>query len=338
MRAEGAAAAAARHRRAPRAVFSRARRWLRPPRRLRPTRAGWIFFALTFGVGFAALNTGNNLLYLVLSLMLAFLVLSGLLSEAALRGIAVRRRLPAELCAERDAWVLLEIANRQSRVPAYAVAVEDRVRVDGRELPAGRCFALRVDPEGRTERSYRLRPERRGALEFVGFAVYTRFPFGLFSKSLALPAEERVLVYPALDAEVEAPPRSAGSDTGSVADDAEGRGASVGGVREFVRGDPPRRIDWRSSLRSGDLWVREVESERDGEIWVRLRSEGRRTGEDFEREVRLAASQVARYLEFGLRVGLRAGRERFAPGAGREQRLRLLAFLAEVQPASGGAP
>jgi hypothetical protein len=63
------------------------RRWLRPPRTLRPTRAGWSFFAITFGVGFDALNTGNNLLYLVLSLMLAFLVLSGALSESAL-GVA----------------------------------------------------------------------------------------------------------------------------------------------------------------------------------------------------------------------------------------------------------
>ena len=63
-------------------MFSRARRWLRPPRTLRPTRAGWSFFALCFGVGFAALNTGNNLLYLVMALMLAFLVLSGVLSEA----------------------------------------------------------------------------------------------------------------------------------------------------------------------------------------------------------------------------------------------------------------
>ena len=37
------------------------------------------------GVGFAALNTGNNLLYLVFALMLAFLVLSGILSETSLR-------------------------------------------------------------------------------------------------------------------------------------------------------------------------------------------------------------------------------------------------------------
>ena len=83
------------------ALTRRLSRWLRPPRTLRPTRAGWIFFALTFGVGFAALNTGNNLLYLVLSLMLAFLVLSGVFSESTLRGIRVRRRLPREFFAGR---------------------------------------------------------------------------------------------------------------------------------------------------------------------------------------------------------------------------------------------
>ena len=76
---------------------ARVRRWMEPPRKLRPTRAGWVFFLLLFGVGFAALNTGNNLLYLVLSFLLAFLTLSGVLSESALRGIEVRRRLPGEL-------------------------------------------------------------------------------------------------------------------------------------------------------------------------------------------------------------------------------------------------
>ena len=163
-------------------------RWLRPPRRLSPTRAGWCFFALTFGVGFAALNTGNNLLYLVLSLMLAFLVLSGVLSESALRGVAVRRRLPRELYAERDAWIGIEIANRQRRVVAYALVVEDRWIDDHRrERSAGRCFALRIAPGASEQRSYRLRPERRGELAFAGFVVSTRFPFGLFSKSRAPP-------------------------------------------------------------------------------------------------------------------------------------------------------
>ena len=74
-------------------ALRRARRRLRPPRSLRATRAGWCFVAIIFGVGFAALNTGNNLLYLVFALMLAFLVLSGVLSEASLRGIRIERHL-----------------------------------------------------------------------------------------------------------------------------------------------------------------------------------------------------------------------------------------------------
>ncbi len=321
---------------APRAVFaplSRVRRWLRPPRRLRPTRAGWVFFGLVFGVGFAALNTGNNLLYLVLSLMLAFLVLSGVLSESALRGVAVRRRAPRELEAGRDAWVAVEIHNEQRRIAAYALVVEDRVRgADGAERPSGRCFALRVEPGGRETRSYRLRPERRGELEFLGFVVFTRFPFGLFSKSLTIPATARALVYPALDP-VALPPDFGGRrEAGERVHGPHGRGSEVGGIREYAHGDPPRRIDWRASLRTRSLWVREVDSEHQAEVEVRLRTGAREPGDAFERDVRGSASEVAAFLERGLRVGLRTDHEALEAGAGAEQRARLLGFLARVQP------
>ena len=102
-------------------------------------------------MGFAALNTGNNLLYLVLSLMLGFLVLSGVMSESALRGIRVRRRLPRDLFAGASTSVGLEFTNTLRRVPAFAVVVEDRV-AEGDEptRAAGRAFALRIDP-GTTE-------------------------------------------------------------------------------------------------------------------------------------------------------------------------------------------
>jgi uncharacterized protein (DUF58 family) len=317
--------------------FAGARRWLRPPRRLSPTRAGWSFFALTFGVGFAALNTGNNLLYLVLSLMLAFLVLSGVLSESALRGIAVTRRLPRELYAERDAWVGIEIANQQRRVAAYAVVVEDRwIDDERREHAAGRCFALRIAPGGRDQRSYRLRAERRGELAFAGFVVSTRFPFGLFSKSRTFEAPERALVYPAIDPV--AIPRDFGGArrSGAVVRGPRGAGSEVGGVREFTRGDAPRRIAWRVSLRSRGLWVRDVETEHQGEVEVRLRTAGRPADPGFERDVRGSASEVFALLERGLRVGLRTDRDRLGADAGAHQRARLLGYLARVAPDSPG--
>jgi len=316
-----------------RAIFSRTRRWLQPPRRLHPTRAGWSFFALVFGVGFAALNTGNNLLYLVLALMLSFLVLSGVLSESALRGIAVRRRVPRELYAERDGWIRVEIHNRQRRVAAYALVVEDRIRTADGECPAGRCFALRVEPGGRQLCSYRLRPEQRGELEFLGFLVFTRFPFGLFSKSLAIDAVERALVYPAVEPLAVPPDFGAARGAGEGVAGPRGRGAEVGGIREFVQGDPPRRIDWRASLRTRSLWVREVDSEHQAEVEVRLRTAARGPGAAFERDVRHSASEIAAFLERGLRVGLRTDHALLEPDGGAGQRARLLGFLARVEPA-----
>jgi uncharacterized protein (DUF58 family) len=314
-------------------ALERIRRWLRPPRTLRPTRAGWTFFGLTFGVGFAALNTGNNLLYLVLSLMLAFLVLSGVLSESALRGIAVRRRLPRELFAGTPCSVGLEIRNRQQRVPAFAVVVEDRVATpDGKPRAVGRAFVLRTGP-GRTEtRAYRLVPSQRGEIVFVGYQVFTRFPFGLFSKALQLGDREASLVYPRVEPVRVPADFGAAHDAGEAVSGRRGAGVLASELRHYEPGDPMRRIHWRSSLRRGELLVREVESEQRREVEVQLSTEGRPPGELFERSVSWAASEVVAFLEAGVRVALRTDATQIGPGAGSGQRGRLLGFLARVAP------
>jgi uncharacterized protein (DUF58 family) len=333
-----AAVAAARRRAEPRPVFSRARRWLRPPRTLRPTRAGWSFFALCFGVGFAALNTGNNLLYLVLALMLSFLVLSGVLSELALRGIRVERRLPAELFAEHPARVALEIHNAQRRVAAFAIVVEDRVALPGGEdRSAGRCVALRVPPGGREVQSYHFSPARRGALAFQGFVVSTRFPFGLFTKSLVLDAKQSALVYPAV--ERVAPPREQASAAaeGARPQPRDGAGDAADGLRDFAPGDAARRIHWRASARARRLLVRRRVGDEPAEILVELATGRAEAPEQFERRVSRAASEVVAGLAAGRRVALRAGDQQVDAATGPRQRARLLAFLARVQAAAPGA-
>ena len=64
-------------------------RWpeLRPRHTLRPTRDGWWCLGTAVGLGIAAINTGNNLLYLLVSMLLGLIVVSGLLSEQTLRGL-----------------------------------------------------------------------------------------------------------------------------------------------------------------------------------------------------------------------------------------------------------
>jgi uncharacterized protein (DUF58 family) len=313
------------------------RRWLRPPRTLRPTRAGWVFFVLTLGVGMASLNTGNNLMYMVLSLLLSFLVLSGVMSESALRGIQVRRVLPTELVAEQEAIIGIEVANRQRRVPAFAVVVEDVVRQGSTLRPAGRAFALRVAPETAEMRSYRFTPARRGPLEFVGFRVATRFPFGLFSKALWIDAPRGGLVFPALDPVLPAALRSGALRRGEWRTGAAGQSPESAGLRAYAAGDPHRRVHWRASLRRGLLLVRDQEQEASGEHLVRLRTAGCMAGAAFEDAVRRAASDVAVNLRCGLRVALQTDADSFGYGEGIAHRRRLLSHLALVAPEAARA-
>jgi uncharacterized protein (DUF58 family) len=306
---------------------------LRLPRTLRPTRAGWVFFALVFAVGFAALNTGNNLLYLVLSLLLSFLVLSGVLSEAALRGITVRRRLPFEWTVGQAGRVVLEIANEQRRVWAHAIVVEDVAEPEpGRAATVGRVLALQIGPASRESRSYGFAPSRRGECSFRGLRVTTRFPFGLFAKSLWLERPASVLVYPRLGVATPPPAREHARPIGRESRGASAAPSEVTGLREFARGDAPRRIHWPASWRRGQLLVRDAEGETAGETEVRLRTAGAAPNEAFEAAVAQAASQADAGLRAGLRVGLRTDAASVAPDSGALHRARLLGYLALVAP------
>src|SRR3954454_22538212 len=62
-------------------------------RHLKFTREGKLFVFVTLGLGFGAVNTGTNLMYLVFGFMLSLIVLSGILSEHALRKLRITRRL-----------------------------------------------------------------------------------------------------------------------------------------------------------------------------------------------------------------------------------------------------
>lgn len=315
-------------------ALMRKRSRLRPPRALQATRAGWCFIAIIIGVGFAALNTGNNLLYLVLALMLAFLVLSGLLSETSLRGIRIERSLPREIFAASPNRVVLCVHNGQRRNSSFAITIEDRLDTASGLEVAGRTFVLRVEAGSSEHRSYLFEPARRGEIEFDGFRVSTRFPFGLFVKSRELDLPARAIVYPAV---VRLPPGAeavASATTDEEPSGASNQGGEIAGLREFEPGDSLLRVHWRSSARAGRLLVGEREGIAAAEFEVQLRLPPDTPETLVEERVAVAASQVVTHLELGRRVGLRSRTTLFAPATGFAHRSELLCFLARVAPDS----
>src|SRR5262249_20211817 len=99
-------------------------RLLHPPRTIWPTRDGVWCLLVVMGLGVAAINTGNNLLYMLVSLLLALIIVSGVLSEQSMRGLDLIAVDPEEIYAGRPALFGMTIANRKRWLTSYSITVE----------------------------------------------------------------------------------------------------------------------------------------------------------------------------------------------------------------------
>ncbi len=299
------------------------------PRKLSFTREGKVVFLVSVGLGLAAVNTGNNLLYLVFSLSLALIVISGVLSESNLRGLACSPMPGVRPAAGRPATVALTVTSRRPRFPAFSI--EAWPLVDGAETEPARFLDLR--PGQAREGACRLTFSRRGEFALRGLVLSTTFPFSFFRKSMVLPASGTVLVHPRvhrLRAE-DLPPASEGEDEHLPL---AGRGQEFFGVRDFHEGDNPRHVLHRRSAGRLQPVVREFEQAGSRAVRIALVNAlppGPGGAERVERAVEKAASLAVHLLEEGRTVGVVSIGGEVSPGSGAAQVARVLDFLA-VQP------
>ncbi len=314
-------------------------RRMRFPRRLRVTREGKYYVGITLGVGFAAINTGNNLLYLLLGLLLALIIISGVLSEMSLRHLRITRRLPRRAQVERPHIVEIEVFNKKKRAPSYAIEVED---LRASQAADKRCFYLKVSPQSAQVAAYRRTPARRGLDQHIGFRVATRFPFGLFEKSLEITAEDSLITYPAVDSvrlRQEGMARGHGSDGAQ----ARGHGDEIIGIRPMREGDDPRDIYWRRSAHVDQMVLKERARETRTCVDLFLDDTSNcepvtpDINDQFERRIREVASRAVAHLRRGDTVNIRTAtgqRLSVTPSTGADP---LLTFLALIQLSSATA-
>lgn len=310
-------------------------RWTKPPRKLRFTREGRYFVGITLGVGFAAINTGNNLLYLILGMMLALIILSGVLSEISLRHVRVKREPPTRIYAGRPFLMSMSVRNAKRRFPSFSIEVEDLV--DGQPLDK-KCYFLKI-PAGRTqETSYRYLFERRGLYRYDGMRISTKFPFALFRKSREAALGAEVLVFPAIKPvpDLIADDRRRPGEDGDLR---KGRGGEFHGLREWRDGDDARDVHWRTSAHAGRLMVREweVESARRVSLVLNNLRSGETDDDGIEATVSLAASIADRLLDEHVEVELITHTDRVPFARGPQQRWRILTVLALLEFIDAGS-
>ena len=280
----------------------------------------------TLAVGVAAINTGNNLFYLLLAMMLSIILISGIVAEHCLRRLEFHRHLPDLLFANEPTMATLVVKNRKSRLPSFSLRLLDVS--GGWDLDQG--LAIRqLLPAASQMLSYPLVSTRRGRLQLDGVRVVTSFPFGLFVKKAYYPVEGTAVVCPEikpLTEEVLHDLLIAGYEQ-SV--HRRGYGNDLYNLRLFHAGDDSRNIHWATTARTSKLVVRETEAENQRRATIHLSTLAPVSHDGvFEEAVAFTASLVHHLAGQGYHLRLVAGSSRSSFGQGETHLVDLLRMLA----------
>lgn len=229
---------------------------------VRLTRMGGGYLSFTLIVGFAALNTGNNSLYIALSFMLGMLLFSGVASKGGLQALSV------QLESLEDSW-----AGSSTEGSVRAVSrsrfwsVRDLI-ILAPELE--RPVVIPVVPKrGSAEAPAEFRFAKRGHAQIRRLELYTSYPFGLFLKKRIVRTETDVIVYPELLSARETRPEI--PELGDiVTHPRRGEGQDIYALRDYVPGDSVRDIHWKKSAGLGKWIIKQHASDASAALHLTL--------------------------------------------------------------------
>lgn len=222
--------------------------------RYRITRGGSLFLLAIALTGAAAFLSGNNLLFLVFSAMLALLLVSGFISRLMLAGLEIELLLPEHVSARMPTSARIRLRNLKGLTPSFSIEIAGVIDTPS-ILKEAVYFPL--IPGGSTiEAAVQVVFPHRGRHRENLFAISTTFPFGFLRKSTTVALRRETIVYPALE------PREGmeillSSVSGEIESRSRGDGRDFYRIRPYEAQDSARHVDWKSSAHTGGLQVRE---------------------------------------------------------------------------------
>jgi uncharacterized protein (DUF58 family) len=316
-------------------------RWITYRMEYRLTRDGWIYIGGIVLVSLAAINTGNNLLFLILACLIASILMSGILSSLTLAGVELDLQLPEHIFARQTVRGTVQLTNEKQTMPSFSLRVEGvkkKGATDSLVLATPIYFPY-IPRREAVKQSVPLCFERRGLYRQEALRIVTRFPFGFLQKARRLDIASEALVYPSVEATAEFLEVLPGIQ-GAIESLAKGRGQDLYALRDYLPTDSARHVHWKASARLGSLMVREFAREDDTRVLLVLDPHSDAAGpkanvadrERFERTVDLCAAIAWSFYERGALMEFRSTAAAIPMAPAAENIFPVLRQLALVEP------
>ncbi len=299
---------------------------------------GLLFMGVTALLGVGAINSQNNLLFLVFGLCLGAMIISGILSGSMMMGLRLRRLAVTDGVVGSPIRIGYLLRSTSKYISAHAILIRERTDPGGvvpNPFP-GACV-LKVGPGDRVHAHATFVPTRRGKLRLESIEASSSFPFGVFRKSVSIRQPAEILILPRVLPVRDQLYRSLSSrryNTSNALSNRRGIGEEFWGLREYVPGDSTRLIAWRSAARTGELVVRQHTETPVARIRVILTFARQRQEHDQERLIEAAASVIVGAIDRKIPCALSVHQAQLNTpfGVTAAHRRTLLSFLAELDP------
>lgn len=275
-----------------------------------------VYIAITLLLGFAAVNTGNNLLYLLVSALLGFMVISGILGKRNIEGLAINMAFAEEIYDRRPTLVTMRVENTKRFLPSFLLRISF--------LGQSATFFV-IDRQKTSSKSLTLRLEGRGRHRVAEAQVTSIFPINFFVRRRPIPVEQQIVVFPE-----PRPCPSVSTDSGRKKGETtttpfKGYEGEISRIADYRGGEPLKQIHWKLSARHGELKVKELSDSSFEPVILDLHS---LPGTNLEKRLCCGSFLVNRYWRQKRPVGLKLGERIIPPAATRAHKLKLLTELA----------
>ncbi len=288
------------------------------------SREGKRFFLAGVLITVAALNTGNNLIYLILSMMLSILMLSILILKVNMNGLVLKVSQGPPVFANNPANLDLTVSNKKRIIPSYSIKVL---------MPEGlkrEVYFPMISGLSDILKTVSVVYEKRGIYRYGDFFIESGFPFIFFSDRILCRVDGEVIVYPEIR-EIDETFLEIANKGFELALPSMGKGDEIFMIREFKYGDDWRRIHWKASAKTAKIMITEYAAEEARKLTVILDNLRPDDIESFEKAVSFTASLADLFLNEGYFVRLLTCKKLIPFGAGREHLFKILDVLAVIQ-------
>lgn len=272
---------------------------------------------MTIFLGISAINTSNNLVYIIVSALLSFMAVSGFFGRGNLKKLELEIEIPPEIFVHKPIPIKITLKNGRKRLPVFLI----KVVMEDQEL----LFPF-IDANDKASGYINLTFPQRGRCEIGGGYMTSVFPFYFFIRYKIIRETFQLIIFPEpKTCELFAAYLDERQSQGEDSINRVGYEGEVMSVRDYRSGDPLKYIHWKATAKTDQLKTVELSRIAYQPVIIDFNELDIK---NIEYKISCITYTIQQFIKKNIPIGLKISRREYKPNTSSRHKIKLLTELA----------